>query len=87
MNLQEFLLELAGSKGDTIKLDELLSSKVEGIEVIEEIEDGVRLLVEEPKNTTVVKERIAEVLDKAGYDQYKIIVEKDGLVRHISIEV
>jgi dissimilatory sulfite reductase (desulfoviridin) alpha/beta subunit len=87
MNLQEFLLELAGSKGDSIKLDELLTSKVEGIEVIEEVEDGIRLLVEDPKNTTSIKERIAEVLDKAGYEQYKIVVEKDGPVRHISIEV
>ena len=87
MNLQEFLLELAGSKGDAIKLDELLTSKVEGIEVIEEVEDGIRLLVEDPKNTTSIKERIAEVLDKAGYEQYKITVEKDGPVRHIYIEV
>lgn len=87
MNLQEFLLELAGSSGDSIKLDELLTSKVEGIEVIEEVEDGIRLLVEDPKNTTSIKERIGEVLDKAGYERYKIVVEKDGPVRHISIEV
>jgi hypothetical protein len=87
MNLQEFMLELAGSKGDTIKLDELLTSKVEGIQVVEDMDDGIRLLVEEPKNITTIKERIVEVLDKAGYDEYKITIEKDGPVRHIFIEV
>ncbi len=85
MNLKEFLLELAGSKGDAMKLDELLTSKVGGIETIEEVDDGLRLLVEEPKNVEDIKERIVEVLDKAGYEEYKITVEKDGAIRHILV--
>jgi hypothetical protein len=87
MTLKELLLEFAGDKGDALKLDELLTSKVEGIETIEEVSDGIRFLVEDPKNTTAIKERIAEVLDKAGYEEYKITIEKDGPIRHIFVEV
>jgi hypothetical protein len=85
MNLRELLLQFAGNSGEVIKLDELLMDKVKGIEVEEEIESGVRLLLNNPADLDEVKERIEDVLEQNGYIEYSIKPEKDGPVYHILV--
>jgi len=85
MNLRELLLQFAGKSGDIIKLDELLTDKVSGIEIEEEIEDGVRLLLNNPSKLNETKERIEDVLEQNGYSEFSIKPEKDGPVYHILV--
>jgi hypothetical protein len=78
MDLRELLLQFAGENGETLRLDELLSSSVIGIEVVEDLDGAVRLLVENPKMLEEIKDRIVEVLDKNGYEKYTITPMKNG---------
>lgn len=87
MNLKELLLQFAGESGESLELEDLLTAKVKGIEVEEELDDAVRALVKEPSQLEEIKERIQNVLEQAGYDKYNIQPERDGEVWHILIEV
>jgi hypothetical protein len=86
MDLRELLLEFAGESGKSMELDELLTEKVRGVEVVEEINGGVRVLVKNPKYLEEIKDRIQEVLEKNGYKEYNIKPETDGEMWHILIE-
>lgn len=87
MNLKELLLQLAGESSENLKLDELLTNKVKGIEVDEELDGGLRLLVKKPSDLEEIKESIQNTLEKNGYDQYTIEPEREGQIWHILVKV
>lgn len=86
MNLRELLLQFAGENGESLQLDDLLTTKVRGIEVEEELDSGLRVLVKNPVDLEETKDRIQNVLEQNGYSEYTITPEKDGPVWHIIIE-
>lgn len=86
MNLRELLIQFSGANDDSLKLDELLTNRVRGIEVEETIEDGVKILLNNPKDLEEIKERIEDVLEQEGYTEYSINPEKDGIIYHILVK-
>lgn len=87
MNLKELLLQFAGESAAAIKIDELLSDNVAGIEIEVDIANGVKILVEDPDKLDEVKKDIARVLDEAGYEEYSIYPQSQGPIRHLVVEV
>lgn len=87
MTLKDLLLQFAGENEIALNLDELLSSKVAGIEIEKDLPNSVKILVENPDELQSIKFKIKEVLDEAQYESYKIIPKSDGEIQHIIVEV
>lgn len=87
MTLKDLLLQFAGENEIALNLDELLSSKVTGIEIEKDLPNSVKILVENPDELQSIKSKIKEVLDEAQYESYKIIPKSDGEIQHIIVEV
>jgi len=86
MNLRELLLQFAGENEESLRIDELLSNEIEGIEVENDISNGVKILVEDPRKLEEIKELIKKVLEDAGYDEYSITPQSEGEIQHIIVE-
>ncbi len=86
MNLKELLLQFSGENATAIKIDELLSDNVAGIEIEVDIANGVKILIEDPSRLDEVKKDIARVLEESGYEEFSINVNSQGPIRHLIVE-
>lgn len=78
MNLRELLLEFAGQNEQLLKLEEIITSKISEISVIEETASTIRVAPTEDINECVKK--LIEVLDESGYEDYEIREENENIV-------
>lgn len=85
MNLRELLLQFAGDNEENLKLEDLLTDNISGIEIEEDLTNGVRVLVENPRKLERIKAKIKFILDKSGYEEYRIIPVSEGNIQHIII--
>jgi uncharacterized membrane protein len=86
MNLRELLLQFAGENEESFRIDELLSNKIDGIEIEKDITGSVKVLIENPFKLQEIKKSIQKVLDDAGYEDYSITPQSEGEVQHLIVE-
>ena len=87
MNLRELLLQFEGEIGESLKLEDLLTNNISGIEIEKDLANGVKVLVENPDNLTKIKESVRMLLEKNGYKNYSIKPESEKELQHLIIEV
>lgn len=87
MNLRELLLQFAGENEESLKLDELLSNNIKGIKIEKDISNGVKILIEDSSHIRQIKQSIFNLLEKAGYEDFRITPQSEGTIQHIIVEV
>jgi hypothetical protein len=87
MNLRELLLQFEGEIGESLKLEDLLLNNISGIEIEEELANGVKILIENPDDLSAIKELIHALLEKNGYKEYSIKPQNEKELQHLIIEI
>lgn len=80
MNLRELLLQFAGQNEQLLQLEDLITSKISSISVLEETASSIRVAPTNGREITECIKSLDELLSESGYKNYEIDGDGEDIV-------